>query len=124
MLNSSSPEGVVVSMPSVSGRNCTPPALQLLQQRHEVRQRAAQAVELPYDENVAFRQVLQAPCKSWAVHLRPRGYVVVKVTRVHSRRQERITLQIDTLPPLSGGDAHVADEPDRWLPQSLIPAAR
>ena len=77
---------------------------------HQVAQVSAETVELPHQEGVALPQCFQARRQVRAVVLFPGGLIFVEVAWVDASNQERVSLEIGTLRPVSLRYPHVSDE--------------
>jgi hypothetical protein len=77
-----------------------------------MRQRPAQAIELPHDQAIALFQIRQAIPQAGSIIPRSLCLVGVKVTLVNARSEQRITLQIDRLAIVSGRHPHVSNQHD------------
>jgi len=84
--------------------------LQFGDDRQEVRQRAAEAVELPDDQYVAVSEIGEASMQTRSIILGARRSILMEMTFVHTRGDQRIALQIDRLTFVGRGHAHVADQ--------------
>ena len=76
----------------------------------QVRQRAAEAIELLDYEHVAGAEVGEAGLKAGTVVLRAGRAIGVEMTLVDPGRGERVALQVDGLAIVGGGNTHVPDQ--------------
>ena len=97
-------------MCSVIERNATPPFFQVGDDRQKVRQRAAETVEFPDDQNVAVSEIGEASLQPRSIILGAGGPVLMEMTFIHTCSDQCITLQIDRLTLIGSGDPHVANE--------------
>ena len=84
--------------------------LQVGDDRQEVRQLAAEAVEFPDNQNVTVPEIGEASHQARSIILGAGRSILMKMTFVHTRGNQCIALQIDLLTFVGGGYAHVADQ--------------
>jgi hypothetical protein len=107
-------------------------SLQIVHGVQQVRQRAAEAIQLPNDETVARLEERQRFGETGAILSAAAGMVLEQVRRIHAGRQQRVTLEVQKL-AVAGADsgssarrcmgspeAPVSDPP----PPPLLPAYR
>lgn len=90
--------------------------LQLLDDPDEVGERAAEPIELPNDEHVAYPQIFHAGLQSRTVVPSARGMILMQMALVDARANKRIALQIHRLPLVARRHPHVADQHVRQTP--------
>ena len=86
-----------------------PALLEFVHSGQQMRQRSAEAVQLPYHQAIARLEKRQGFRETSAVSPAAAGMVLEQVALIHTSRQQRVTLLVHHLPVAVGGDAHVTD---------------
>ena len=71
---------------------------------------AAELVQLPDVERIAFAQTLQASLKTWTIVAAPRGKVLLEPRGLDAHGGKGVALQVENLRAIRLGDAHVANQ--------------
>ncbi len=108
-------------MPSVSERNATCLSLSGVDDGEQVRERAAESIQLPDNQDIARADELERLGQARSVVLGAGGVILEQLPGIDASGQQRIALQVRALPVGVRRHAHVANQHERITIKKRFP---